>query len=127
MTVQLLLDTHALLWWLDNHKALSMKSLAAIKDGGNTIFVSAATAWEISIKRALGKLRAPDALEEALEANRFLQLPISVHHALVAGDLPRQHDDPFDRMLVAQAQVENLIVITHDSQIGRYGIPILWN
>lgn len=124
--MKLLLDTHVLLWWLDTHKDIPKKSLEAIKHGQNIIFVSAATAWEISIKRALGKLNAPHELEEALEACRFLQLPISVQHAGVAGELPRHHDDPFDRMLVAQTQVENLTMITHDSQMSRYGIPILW-
>ncbi len=125
--MRLLLDTHVLLWWLGEPQALHAKTLGVIKDGRNIIFVSAASAWEISIKRALGKLRAPDDLEEALDANRFLKLPISVQHALLAGDLPRHHDDPFDRMLIAQAQVERLTFVTHDPQIERYGLRVLWN
>ncbi len=121
-----LLDTHVLLWWLSDHKSLTTKAVGAIKDGNNSIFVSAATAWEISIKRTLGKLKAPDELEEALEANRFQQLPISIRHGLVAGNLPPHHDDPFDRMLLAQAQSEQLTIITHDARMEQYGVSILW-
>jgi PIN domain nuclease of toxin-antitoxin system len=124
--VNFLLDTHVLLWWLSDHKSLTTKAVEAIKDGKNLIFVSAATAWEISIKRVLGKLKAPDGLEETLESNRFHQLPISIRHGLVAGSLPRHHDDPFDRMLIAQAQTEQLTIITHDVRMEQYGVPILW-
>ncbi|MDR4496286.1 MAG: type II toxin-antitoxin system VapC family toxin [Nitrospirales bacterium] len=122
----LLLDTHVLLWWLENHKSLTSAARAAIQDGTNTVYVSAATAWEISIKRALGKLRAPDDLEEALAANRFLPLPIHFPHARLAGRLPRHHEDPFDRMLVAQARQESLTLVTHDVQLAVYEVPILW-
>jgi len=124
--VNFLLDTHVLLWWLSDHKSLTTKAVGAIKDGENSIFVSAATAWEISIKRVLGKLKAPDGLEETLESNRFRQLPISIRHGLVAGSLPRHHDDPFDRMLIAQAQTEQLTIITHDVRMEQYGVSILW-
>jgi len=124
--VNFLLDTHVLLWWLSDDTSLTTKAVGAIKDGGNTICVSAATAWEISIKRALGKLKAPDDLAEALESNRFQELPISIRHGLVAGSLPRHHDDPFDRMLIAQAQTERLTIITHDIRMEPYGISILW-
>ncbi|WP_454065017.1 type II toxin-antitoxin system VapC family toxin [Candidatus Nitrospira salsa] len=72
------------------------------------------------------KAEAPDELEEALEANRFLQLPITIQHGLIAGSWPRHHDDPFDRMLIAQAQLENLTIMTHDVHMKPYGIPILW-
>lgn len=125
--MRILLDTHVLLWWLSNHKSLTTKGALAIKDGGNDIFVSAVTAWEISIKKTLGKLKAPDALEEALEANRFNHLPISIRHGRVAGSLPRHHDDPFDRMLIAQAQTEQLIIVTHDVRIKQYGVSTLWS
>ena len=124
--MKLLLDTHVFLWWMGDHKSLTTKAVSAIKDGKNAVFVSAVTAWEISIKKSLGKLKAPDELIEALEANRFLQLPITIQHGLVAGDLTRHHDDPFDRMLIAQAQLEHLTLITHDVQMKQYGIPILW-
>jgi len=124
--VKFLLDTHVLLWWLSDNKSLTSKAVTAIRNGENTIFVSAATAWEISIKRVLGKLKAPDGLEETLESNRFHQLPISIRHGLIAGSLPRHHDDPFDRMLIAQAQTEHLTIITHDVRMEPYGVPILW-
>jgi len=124
--VKCLLDTHALLWWLDSYTALPPKILTVLKEGRDVIYVSAATAWEISIKKSLKKLKAPDNLEEAMAANRFLPLPISIGHALHAGRLPRHHDDPFDRMLVAQAQIEQLTLITHDSQISRYAVSTLW-
>lgn len=84
-------------------------------------FVSAATAWEIAIKRAAGKLRAPDDLERALAASRFEVLPISISHALAAGKLPKHHEDPFDRMLVAQAQHEGMRLLTHDRRLKMYG------
>ena len=125
--MNLLLDTHVLLWWLDDHKALSAKARRAIRDGRNTVFVSAATAWEISIKQALGTLQAPDDLEDALAANRFRPLLIAPHHAMAAGRLPRHHDDPFDRMLVAQTQAERLTLVTNDAQLSRYSVPILWS
>jgi PIN domain nuclease of toxin-antitoxin system len=124
--VKFLLDTHALLWWLSDHKSLTSKAAVAIKDGQNAIFVSAATAWEISIKRALGRLKAPANLEEVLASNNFQHLPISLQHGLVAGALPRHHDDPFDRMLIAQAKTNQLTMITHDVRMEQYGVSILW-
>ncbi|GJL63777.1 MAG: twitching motility protein PilT [Nitrospirales bacterium] len=124
--MKILLDTHVFLWWMGDHKSLTAKAASTIKEGKNAVYVSAVTAWEISIKKALGKLKAPDELEEALEANRFLQLPITIQHGLMAGGLPRHHDDPFDRMLIAQAQLENLTIMTHDVHMKRYDIPILW-
>ena len=121
-----LLDTHVLLWWLGDSKSLTIKAAVALKDGKNSIFVSAATAWEISIKRALGKLKAPDELEKALESNRFHHLPISIRHGLVAGNLPRYHDDPFDRMLIAQATLLTVPVVTIDPVFRDYGAAVLW-
>ena len=94
--MKFLLDTHALLWWLDSYTNLPPKVLRTLKEGKNIVFVSAATAWEISIKQSLKKLKAPENLEEALAVNRFLPLSISLGHALCAGRLPRHHEDPFD-------------------------------
>ena len=122
----LLLDTHALLWWLADDPALTPVARTAIRAGGTLVLVSAATAWEISIKQALGKLEAPDDLEAALVASRFLPLPITVAHALAAGRLPRHHDDPFDRMLIAQAQYAQLTIVTHDPKFRLYAVDILW-
>lgn len=87
--------------------------------------MSAATAWEIAIKRALGKLEGPDDLTAELTANSFAALPVTVEHALVAGALPPHHSDPFDRMLVAQARSESLTLVTRDPRIPAYGVPVL--
>ena len=124
--MNLLLDTHTLLWWLADDAALKADAREAIGDASNMIYVSAASAWEISIKKALGKLDAPDDLHAALVANHFQPLPITIQHGTSAGRLPRHHDDPFDRMLIAQAQAEQLTLITHDTMFRSYGIPIIW-
>ena len=122
--MRLLLDTHALLWWLADRE-LGADARAAIEDPLNDVFVSAATAWEISIKRSLGKLRAPDDLTAQLAANAFTSLPISVDHALAAGSLPKHHDDPFDRMLIAQATMEELTLVTRDPRFAAYDVRLL--
>lgn len=119
---RLLLDTHVLLWWLSDSPKLSEKVLAAISDGNNDIFVSAASVWEISIKKAIGKLEAPDDMDSIVEEEGFLKLPITLYHGQQAGDLPLLHRDPFDRMLVAQAQAEGLTIATSDINIPRYGV-----
>lgn len=116
-----LLDTHLLLWWLADDPKLSRPARDIIGKGSHGVYVSAATAWEISIKRSIGKLKAPDDLENALSTNHFQALPITLHHALIAGHLPRHHEDPFDRMLVAQAQFEGLTLLTHDRRLKPYG------
>jgi PIN domain nuclease of toxin-antitoxin system len=123
--VNLLLDTHALLWWLSDDPALKDDARQAISQASNIIYVSAASAWEISIKKALGKLDAPNDLHAALLANHFEPLPITIGHATRAGQLPRHHDDPFDRMLIAQAHAEELTLITHDKIFLPYGISII--
>lgn len=124
--MSLLLDTHVLLWWLSDAPALKFEAREAIGHASTTVYVSAASAWEISIKKALGKLDSPDDLHSALVANHFQSLPITVLHATRAGQLSRHHDDPFDRMLIAQAQAEQLTLVTHDTAFQPYGIPILW-
>jgi PIN domain nuclease of toxin-antitoxin system len=124
--VTLLLDTHALLWWLADDPALTPVARDAIRAVGTLVLVSAATAGEISIKQALGKLQAPDDLEAALVASRFQPLPITMAHALAAGRLPRYHDGPFDRMLIAQAQYAQLTIVTHDPKFRLYDVAILW-
>lgn len=123
--MRLLLDTHALLWWLADDEALREDARSAIAEGQNAVFVSAASAWEISIKRSLGKLEAPSDLEEQVESNGFDPLPIDLAHATVAGSLPRHHDDPFDRVLVAQAQAEGLTLVTRDPRFALYGIATM--
>jgi PIN domain nuclease of toxin-antitoxin system len=119
----LLLDTHAFLWWLDDPQLLSKAARKAIGDGKNTVYVSAAVAWEIAIKRALGKLDAPADLEGALTANRFLPLPITIAHALGVEALPLHHRDPFDRLLIAQARHEGFKFVSRDPHVPLYGVP----
>ncbi len=121
--MRLLLDTHALLWWLSSDPSLSPAAREAIARPDADVAVSAASAWEISIKTALGKLTAPGDLEAQLARHRFTPLPITVAHALLAGSLPGHHDDPFDRMLVAQARTERMTLVTRDPRIGLYGVP----
>jgi PIN domain nuclease of toxin-antitoxin system len=123
--LRLLLDTSTLLWWLDGDAKLGPSARAAIADPDNEVFVSSASAWEISVKRASGKLEAPFDVASALERNHFTDLPVEVDHAVAAGELPRQHKDPFDRMLVAQAQLEQLTLVTADVQIADYEVELL--
>lgn len=123
--MRLLLDTQALLWWLADSPKLGRAARAAIGEGNNTVFVSAASAWEMAIKSALGKLRAPDDLKAALKAERFLELPIQIAHAAALQQLPALHRDPFDRMLVAQARTENLTVVTSDPVFTGYQVPVI--
>ena len=123
--MNLLLDTQVLLWWLADSKELGKEARAAIQDGNNTIFVSAASAWEIEIKRALGKLRSPENLESTLVSGQFLELPVKIAHSVALRRLPAIHRDPFDRMLAAQAHVERLRVVTSDPVFAKYGIPLI--
>ena len=118
----LLLDTHIFLWWLENPQQLSKAAQKAIGDGKNTVYVSAAVAWEITIKKALNKLDAPDDIEGAMAANRFLPLPISVPHALAVRALPDIHRDPFDRLLIAQAKHEGFKLVSRDPNVPLYGV-----
>ena len=113
----LLLDTDASLWWLDDPQLLSKAARKAIGDGKNTVYVSAAVAWEIAIKRALGKLDAPEDLEAAMTANRFRRLPVTIPHALAVESLPPHHRDPFDRLLIAQARHEGFKLVSRDAHV----------
>lgn len=123
--MKLLLDTHVLLWWLANDTSLSKEASQTIQTVTNLIFVSAVTAWEISIKKALGKLQSPNDLEDALLTNSFQALPITISHALLAGQLPMHHDDPFDRLLIAQSKIEGLTLITRDKKQMLYDIQTI--
>ena len=120
-----LLDTHTLIWVLEGGDALSPESRKAIVEGKNSVFVSAASVWEISIKQAIGKLLVPNNLEDEIKRLRFEQLSISFKHADLAGKLPLIHKDPFDRMLVAQAQFEKLTLVTKDKIIPQYDVSTL--
>lgn len=116
------MDTRVLLWALESESNLGDDVRRAIVDPANDVFVSAVCIWEIAIKRALGKLRAPDHLAASVQAAGFTELPVTFVHAEQAGSLPKLHGDPFDRMLVAQAQVEGLILVTADANILRYPV-----
>ncbi len=123
--MRLLLDTHVLLWWLEDPALLTAPARAAIASDKSLVFASAASAWEVAIKQARGKLSCPDDLEAMLLANRFQALPVTVRHGLIAGRLPSHHADPFDRMLVAQAQAEGLTLVTRDPVLQQYGVTTL--
>ena len=121
-----LLDTHALLWWLSDDPALARTARKIIAETKNTVLVSAASAWEIAIKVAIGRLVFPvHQFEDVSRRMGFDILPILPAHAIIAGSLPRHHADPFDRMLVAQAMAENLVLVTSDSILARYDARIL--
>ena len=119
---RLLLDTHVLIWAVENSPRLGADAREIITDPGNEVFVSAATIWEIAIKRALGKLSFPSDVGDTVRRDGFTELPVTFHHAEQAGGLPRHHGDLFDRMLVAQAQAEGLTIVTEDPIIPRYGV-----
>ncbi len=124
--MRLLLDSHAFLWWLEESPKLSSGARQAVADPSSTVHVSAATVWELSIKAALGKLDLDGAdLVEELAENDFVELPMTARHSVAAAALPRHHDDPFDRMLIAQAQVEGLTVVTRDPAFRAYGVAIV--
>lgn len=123
-SARLLLDTHVLLWWLEDSPELS-EDLKDRIDSELEVHVSAATVWELSIKTALGKLEIPDVLTELLEQSGLSELPIRFHHAERAGRLPPVHRDPFDRMLIAQALTERLTLVTRNELIHKYDVPIL--
>jgi PIN domain nuclease of toxin-antitoxin system len=122
--MNLLLDTHILLWWLDASPTLSEIARKKISDVGNIVFVSAAVVWEIRIKQALGKLTIPADFRQVLDRQPFEKLPITVDHAHTVEVCP-YHRDPFDRMLIAQAKVERFTIVTHDSVFQKYRIPII--
>ena len=123
--MNLLLDTHVILWWLDDYATLSKKAKAAIADGKNLVFISAVVIWEIRIKQNLGKLEIPHNFRKVLDFQSFEQLDITVEHAHAVGDLPAHHRDPFDRMLVAQTKVEHLTLVTRNIGLKKYKIPII--
>jgi PIN domain nuclease of toxin-antitoxin system len=128
--MRLLLDTHTFLWWLFDDPKLSATIRATIADASNVILVSAASAWEIAVKHRKGKL--PEAgdvaprVAEYITRARFTPLAITIEHATAAGALPGPHDDPFDRMLIAQAMFEDIAIATTDRLFRDYGARIIW-
>jgi PIN domain nuclease of toxin-antitoxin system len=128
--VRLLLDTHTLIWWLAGDQSLSADAQAALIDSGNEVFVSAASAWEIATKYRLGRLPRAAALAVdvfgALASQGFIELPITVLHGQTAGSLPGPHRDPFDRMLIAQATLAGLVLVSNETVFDRYAVRRLW-
>jgi PIN domain nuclease of toxin-antitoxin system len=128
--VQLLLDTHAFLWWIIGSQHLSRRIRAAIADEENDIFVSAASAWEITTKFRLGKLPDGEAVAgnvaSSIASQGFSELAITVRHGQLAGSLPRPHRDPFDRMLIAQSIVERMPLVSNERIFDSFGVQRLW-
>ncbi|MBW1596395.1 type II toxin-antitoxin system VapC family toxin [Streptomyces sp. JJ38] len=122
--MRLLLDTHIVLWWLEDSPELSgeVKDLLEVEPH---VYVSAVTPWEIAIKQSLGKLVGPDDLAERVRDSQFRSLPITAGHGVRAGRLPGHHRDPFDRVLIAQAQVEGLILVTRDKWMPQYDVQVM--
>lgn len=128
--MKVLLDTHALIWWLFDDPKLPTTARETISNPHHEVLVSSASAWEVATKHRLGKLPEagdlPDRFEHYVSAARFRELPVSVPHALAAGRLPGPHKDPFDRMLIAQALGERIGVVTADPIFASYGATVIW-
>jgi PIN domain nuclease of toxin-antitoxin system len=128
--VNVLVDSHALLWWLDDDRRLSRRARQTIADADTAVFVSVASVWEIAIKRALGKLNDPSGaiprLPSVLADRGMRTLAIEAYHAIDAAALPRLHRDPFDRMIVAQSRIEGFPVVTNDAAIRAYRVATIW-
>jgi PIN domain nuclease of toxin-antitoxin system len=129
--MQVLLDTHALVWWLEAKGNLSRKAMEIIEDSETTVFVSAASGWELAIKAQIGKFKSAElvrGLEREIEKEGFIELPISMKHALLAGSLGSPHKDPFDRLLIAQAQaqVEEVPIVSNDRVFDGFPVRRVW-
>jgi PIN domain nuclease of toxin-antitoxin system len=128
--VRALLDTHALLWWLVDDPRLGDGARGLLEDAGSGLYFSAASSWELAIKVGLGRLKLPDPprklIPRVLREQAIRPLDVTHAHALAVAELPPHHRDPFDRMLVAQARLEKLAVVTGDPEIARYGVRIVW-
>jgi PIN domain nuclease of toxin-antitoxin system len=128
--VRALLDTHAFLWWISDDRRLSDRAKAIIADGRNELFFSAASGWEISIKAGLGRLEVPADLQrfisDQLSRNAFQSLPIYLSHALHTRTLPDHHRDPFDRILISQAILEEIPLLSSDHRISHYPVEVVW-
>ncbi|MFI5117555.1 MAG: type II toxin-antitoxin system VapC family toxin [Terriglobales bacterium] len=127
--MNLLVDSHELLWWLGATDKLSSMALDALRSPVNRVYVSAAVAWELAIKVNLGKLDASELISDlprVLFEKGFRRLAISMDHALRAGSLPKHHRDPFDRMLIAQAQALGFAIVSADAEFDRYGVARIW-
>ncbi len=128
--MKILLDTHAFLWWITDDPKLSELARQIIGNGENTLFLSAASTWEIAIKARLGRLKIPDPpdrfISEQMHQNAIQGLPIQISHTLHVYHLPPHHQDPFDRILIAQAQLEALTLLSSDRLMGKYKLKVIW-
>ncbi len=124
--MKLLLDTNAFLWWRDASPRLSAHARDAIGDPDNDILVSIVSLWEITIKRALGKLQFLHDFEHVMAEEEFTLLPVGYPHLRSLDGLPQHYGDPFDRLLIAQSIAEGIPVVTNDPAFARYGAPIIW-
>ncbi|WNM29764.1 type II toxin-antitoxin system VapC family toxin [Streptomyces sp. Li-HN-5-11] len=122
--MRLLLDTHVVLWWLGDSAELS-GGIKDLLDTEPAVYVSAVSPWEIAIKQSLGKLEGPQDLAERVRDSQFTGLPVTAGHGVRAGRLPAHHRDPFDRILVAQAQIEGMTLVTRDKWIPQYDVPVM--
>ena len=124
--MRLLLDTHVYLWWLNDDPRLSPRARESVGDPTSIVHVSAVSAWEAAVKAAAGRVvLGPVDLIGAIQSNAFIELPITARHAEHAAHLPRLHGDPFDRMLIAQAQIEDLVLLTYDRNVRAYDVATL--
>jgi PIN domain nuclease of toxin-antitoxin system len=128
--MKILLDTHTFLWWITDDQKLSGRAREIISDGSNELFLSAATGWEMAIKAQIGRLKLPGEpihfILEQMRINAIQSLPIQMNHALHVSTLPQHHRDPFDRLLIAQAQLEGLPVLSSDHQLANYQVEVIW-
>ena len=124
---RLLVDTHALLWWLNDDPALPAPARAAIGEATAEAFVSVASLWEIAIKRRIGKLEGPESLPDTIVTEGFQWLAVEPEHAWAVASLPEHHRDPFDRLLIAQGLAEGLPIVTGDPRFADYGVDVCWS
>jgi PIN domain nuclease of toxin-antitoxin system len=128
--MRVLLDSHTLLWWLIGDPRLSRRALDVIEQAAGSIFISAASIWEIAIKAAKGKLRLPlgaeNRIRDEMTSAGFIELPVTWEHAFAVRSLSAHHLDPFDRLLIAQCRIEGLTIVTNDKLLRRYQVDCLW-
>ena len=123
--LKLLLDTHVVLWWVDNDRRLGREARRAIATA-DFVWVSAASGWEVAAKTSKHRLRLSEPLHVTVSTDRFTEMPFTLRHAEELQRLPFHHRDPFDRILVAQARIEGATIVSHDRDLEPYGVPIIW-
>ena len=123
--MKLLLDTHAIIWWVRDDRRLGRQARNAIAEAG-VVWVSAASGWELALKIAKGRLRIIESLRVTIAADRFTELQLTLQHTEELERLPVHHGDPHDRILIAQARVEGATIVTHDRAFEKYGVPVIW-